>query len=115
MIIEIENYRQENCLQCSQKGTKHGKSTNGVQRLYCKFCKKTWQISYVYNAYFNKTNSFIVQFIKEGCGIRSIARLLEISTNTLLLRIKNIAKEIKLPPLVRASRCAKFVTLSYNK
>ena len=115
MIIEIKNYRQENCLQCSQKGTKHGKSTNGVQRFYCKFCKKTWQISYVYNAYFNKTNSFIVQFIKEGCGIRSIARLLEISTNTLLLRIKNIAKEIKLPPLVRASRCAKFVTLSYNK
>ena len=99
MIIEIENYRQKNCLECSQKGTKHGKSANGVQRLYCKFCKKTWQISYVYNAYFNKTNSFIVQFIKEGCGIRSIARLLEISTNTLLLRIKNIAKEIKLPTL----------------
>jgi IS1 family transposase len=86
-------------LQCSQKGTKHGKNTNGVQRLFCKFCKKTWQISYVYNAYFNKTNAFIIQYIKEGCGIRSIARLLNISTTTLLSRIKNIAKEIKLPTL----------------
>lgn len=81
------------------KGTKHGKSTNGIQRLYCKFCKKTWQVTYVYNAYFNKTNSFIVQFIKEGCGIRSIARLLGISTTTVLLRIISIAKEIKLPTL----------------
>lgn len=99
MIIEIENYRQKNCLQCSQKGTKHGKSTKGIQRLYCKFCKKTWQISYVYNAYFNKTNALIVQFIKEGCGIRSISRLLKISTTTLLLRIRSIAKEIKLPTL----------------
>ncbi len=99
MIIEIENYRQENCLKCSQKGTKHGKSTNGIPRLYCRLCKKTWQISYVYNAYFNKTNSLIIKFTKEGCGIRSIARLLEISSTTLLLRIKIIAKKIQAPIL----------------
>lgn len=99
MVIEIENYRQENCRQCSQKGTKHGKNINGIQRLYCRFCKKTWQASYAYNAYFNKTNALIIKFIKEGCGIRSIARLLGISATTLLSRIRNIAKEIKLPSL----------------
>lgn len=99
MIIDIENYRQENCLQCSQKGTKHGKSTNGIQRLYCRFCRKAWQISYVYNAYFDKTNPLIIGFIKEGCGIRSIARLLQISTTTLMRRIIKIAKTIKQPTL----------------
>ena len=31
MIIEIKNYRQENCLQCSQKGTKINSSkTSGI-------------------------------------------------------------------------------------
>lgn len=99
MIIGIDNYRQETCVQCSQKGTKHGKSTNGIQRLHCKVCNKTWQISYVYTACHHKVNTFIVALIKEGCGIRSISRLLKISTTTLLLRIKSIAKEVKLPVL----------------
>lgn len=99
MIIELENYRQEKCKQCSHKGIKHGKNANGIQRLYCRFCNKTWQISYVYKAYYYKTNTLIISFIKEGCGIRNIARLLDISTTTLMGRIKNIAKKIQQPIL----------------
>jgi IS1 family transposase len=35
----------------------------------------------------------------EGCGIRSIGRLLNISPNTVIKRIKNIASNIKKPPI----------------
>ncbi|MDP9955123.1 IS1 family transposase/transposase-like protein [Epilithonimonas hungarica] len=98
-MIEIENYRQENCLQCERKGVKYGKSSKGIQRLHCKSCHKTWQISYVYKAYSPKVNGFIIRFIKEGCGIRGIAGLLRISTTTLLNRIRSIAQKIQQPIL----------------
>ena len=42
-------------------------------------------------------NNKIFSYIKEGCGIRSIARLLQISTSTVLRRIKDIADCIKKP------------------
>ncbi|MDY3521491.1 IS1 family transposase [Riemerella anatipestifer] len=117
MIIEVENYRQDNCLQCSQKGIKHGMSSIGTQRLYCKFCKKTWQISYAYKAYNHKINSLIILLTKEGCGIRSIARLLSISTTTLLSRIKSIAQSLKFPtlPLHKIYQIDELCTFVKNK
>ena len=42
-------------------------------------------------------NSKIIQFTKEGLGIRSTARILKISVTTLLKRILLIAKNIKQP------------------
>lgn len=38
--------------------------------------------------------------VKEGCGIRSMARLLKVSTNTIIKRIKEIAKGINKPMIV---------------
>lgn len=34
---------------------------------------------------------------KEGCGVRSVARMLKISKNTVLSRMLKISKEIKTP------------------
>jgi insertion element IS1 protein InsB len=48
-------------------------------------------------------NSKIVNYIKEGCGIRSIARLLKIATGTVLRRVRDIADCIK-KPLMRSNR-----------
>jgi insertion element IS1 protein InsB len=55
---------------------------------------------YLYNAYKSDTNENIVLFTKEGLGIRSTARILRISTTTLLKRIITIAQNIKQPIIV---------------
>jgi insertion element IS1 protein InsB len=50
-------------------------------------------------AYEPTVDSTIIAFVKEGCGIRSIARLLRISTNTVLGRITAIANAIPKPTI----------------
>jgi IS1 family transposase len=45
-------------------------------------------------------NSWVAGMVKEGCGIRSMARLLKISTNTIIKRIKQIAKGVSKPLIV---------------
>jgi IS1 family transposase len=54
-------------------------------------------------AYEPTINSSTTAFVKEGCGIRSIARLLHISPNTVLGRIKAIASAI-IKPVVTIGR-----------
>ncbi|WP_421921219.1 IS1 family transposase [Marinifilum sp.] len=71
------------------------------QQYYCKQCKKYVVISYSYHAYQTSLNYKIVALTKEGVGIRGISRLLSISQNTVLSRIKAIASQIKEPILVK--------------
>jgi IS1 family transposase len=52
---------------------------------------------YTYNAYTSTINCDVISHVKEGCGIRSIARLLNISVNTAMSRIKRIAAAINKP------------------
>lgn len=87
------------CRKCQNGGIKHGKSSSGMQRLFCKKCNTTWQSTYIYNACKMTTNQNIISLLREGCGIRSIARLLKISTTTLSKRIIKIAKGIQFPTL----------------
>ncbi len=75
---------------------RYGKS-NGRQRFRCKVCSKTWLEAYRYNAYKTNTNRKIAVLTKEGCGIRSIARILKITANTILKRIKQIANTLQQP------------------
>ncbi|MFA7688354.1 MAG: hypothetical protein WCY25_10865 [Moheibacter sp.] len=49
------------------------------------------------NACHERINSKIIHFTKEGLGIRSTARVLEISPTTLLKRILSIAENIPHP------------------
>lgn len=60
--------------------------------------KKIYRFLYLY-AYKKNINDKIIQFIKEGLGIRSTARILKISTTTLFKRIVSVAKNISLPTL----------------
>ncbi|MCD0465076.1 IS1 family transposase [Flavobacterium sp. ENC] len=76
---------------------KYGKTKSGNQRYICKLCKKTRVENYAYQAYKYDINRSIIQFTKEGLGIRSTARILKISTTTLLKRIIAIAKNIHQP------------------
>ncbi len=74
-------------LQCSVCGAfcnRHGKTANQKQRYKCPVCNKTFITDYTYNAYKTTTNEWITNLVKEGCGIRSIARWLVISNTTVL-------------------------------
>ncbi len=90
------------CKYCGGDCVKNGRQNNGTQRVKCKNCHRKQQKEYSYHAYNPEVNSYIVSHIKEGVGIRSLARLLRISTNTLLDRIRSISHAIT-PPHVTAN------------
>ncbi len=89
---------QKECIHCVGKCVKNGKA-HGRQRYICKTCKRSFLGTYFYNAYKKETNKWIVSLLKEGSGIRSIARLLAISVNTVLSRILSIAKTVNKPAI----------------
>ena len=72
------------CKNCKAQCIKAGVRNNN-QRYYCKQCKKYQQKEYKYQAYEEKTDHAISEYTKEGCGIRSTARLLGISPVVLSL------------------------------
>jgi insertion element IS1 protein InsB len=85
------------CIRCVgeiRSMMKYGKTKSGVQRYISKLCRKTRVKNYAYQAYKPDMNKNIIQFTKEGLGIRSTARILKISTTTLLKRIVSIARKI---------------------
>jgi insertion element IS1 protein InsB len=85
-----------NCQYCKSETIKFGKAY-GKQRYRCKKCHKIQLAIYKRQAYGVWVNAEIAAHVKEGCGIRSIARLLHISATTVLRRIKTIADAIKKP------------------
>lgn len=91
---------QTRCYRCVgdiRNMIKYGKTKSGNQRYVCRTCKKTRVENYVYQAYKGDINQNIIQLTKEGLGIRSTARILQISTTTLLKRIVSIAGNITKP------------------
>ena len=87
------------CIYCSGKLVKNGFSRARKQRYKCKCCNKTIVENYTYNACFSYVNKQIGLLIREGVGIRSIARILQISPTTLLKRIIAISYTVSLPGL----------------
>lgn len=86
------------CSSCYSKNIiKNGTTKTGKQQYFCKSCKKRFLEYYSYIAYRKTTNSNIIQLTKEGVGIRSTARILKISTTTLLKRIICIADKVFQP------------------
>jgi insertion element IS1 protein InsB len=84
------------CLLCKGCCIKWGKSNAGKQRYKCKGCGKACIENYSNHSYIVSDKS-ITSLLKEGCGIRSMARLLQISCTTVLKRIVSIAKAIEKP------------------
>lgn len=91
---------QTKCYRCVgdiRNMIKYGKTKSGNQRYICRACGKTRVENYTYLAYKGDINQNIIQLTKEGLGIRSTARILNISTTTLLKRIVSIARSISKP------------------
>jgi insertion element IS1 protein InsB len=95
-MLCIKAVVNKKCQYCGGLTIKFGKAGT-VQRYRCKSCNRTQLQSYVKHAYKASVNSNIAAHVKEGCGIRSIARLLKIVAGTVLKRIKTIADCIKKP------------------
>ena len=85
------------CRYCKGQCVKAGVRRSGVQKYCCRECKKYQQKEYRNSAYALSINKSIVQLLIEGVGIRGIARVLKISTTTVITRIKRIAKAINKP------------------
>lgn len=86
-----------NCIYCRNNNTTKRGKRNDIQRYQCNSCNKYFQEEYTYNAYNPKTNDQIIRLLKECCGIRSISRILNISTKTVLSRMHNISNGITIP------------------
>jgi len=91
------------CAYCAGKLVKNGFSRSRKQRYKCKDCNKTIVENYTYNAYFSYINKQIVILLTEGVGIRSIAKILQISATTLLKRIIAISDRVNLPVMTPES------------
>jgi IS1 family transposase/transposase-like protein len=88
------------CKYCNSTCIKHGRQKNSQQRFKCKGCGKTQQSIYTKKAYGSAgINTWIAQLVREGCGIRSIARLLGLAINTVVKLIKQVAANIKKPAI----------------
>nr|WP_239452877.1 hypothetical protein [Flavobacterium tistrianum] len=77
-----------------QKVIKNGRTKNNKQQYYCKMCSHRFIEYYTNQAYKLDINEKIVQLTKEGLGIRSMARILEILAAALLKRIVSVARNI---------------------
>lgn len=82
-----------NCRYCNELCIRKG-TQNQIQIYQCKTCLKYQRMSYKYQSKLIEDHQ-IAQLIKEGCGIRSIARILTISPSTVIRRILKIGRSIK--------------------
>ena len=71
------------CSYCCDKLIVHGKAASGKTRYKCKGYCKTQVEYYAYLAYCRSIDRKIIQFIKEGLGIRGISRILKSQTSLL--------------------------------
>lgn len=88
------------CTKCNGIAVKIG-FQGKIQRYKCKFCQKKFQLDFAYKACNINVNDSMITLLKEGCGIRSIARIMGISKNTVLARIISIGNNLKPKPLLQ--------------
>jgi len=85
------------CKYCHQSDVLKKGKRKQIQRYFCKNCSRYFQDSYLYRAYSEDTNDLIISLLKEGCSVRGISRVVKITTKTVLSRMLEISKQIKIP------------------
>ena len=77
------------CPHCSGSDLqKNGHSENGTQRWRCIDCRKSFQLSYRYNARKPGIKEQIIALTLNSSGVRDIGRILKISNNTVVSELK---------------------------
>ncbi|WP_395168124.1 IS1-like element transposase [Piscirickettsia salmonis] len=81
-----------NCPQCSENNViKFGRNSSGNQRYKCKNTgcdKDTFLLNYKRPGDLPETKEKIIDMSMNGSGIRDIARVLKVSTNTVMKELK---------------------------
>lgn len=85
------------CLSCNGKCIKKGKTKFDIQKYQCLNCKKYQREEYKRKGYRGDTEARVKELIRESSGIRSISRVLKISTTTVNVVLKRIASKIQKP------------------
>jgi len=78
------------CFSCDLQ--KNGHSETGTQRWLCKQCRKSFQLSYRYNARKPGVKEQIVELTLNSSGVRDVGRILGINKNTVCSELKKNAK-----------------------
>jgi transposase-like protein len=71
---------------------KNGHSENNTQRWRCVVCRKSFQLSYTYNARKPGVKEQILELTLNGSGVRDIGRVLKINPDTVSAELKKNAK-----------------------
>jgi transposase-like protein len=95
------NANKTSCSRCVDEAVKNGKTRGGKQRYLCKSCGKSFVKNPKAIGYGMRFDESIVSFIREGCGIRSTARLLAIAPSTVIRSLLRISETI-IPPKIPA-------------
>ena len=87
------------CPNCNKDDViKHGKTNEGKQRYCCcngKCLKKTFILDYSYKGYLSEVKESVIDMAINGSGIRDTARVLNITTNTVIKTILKIESKLE--------------------
>lgn len=86
------------CPHCqSEAVVKYGKTSNGKERFRCQqreHCGRTFLQTYAYSGCLPTVKRRIVEMTLNGSGIRDIARVLQVGSNTVLKELKKSSKPL---------------------
>ncbi len=91
------NYLVMKCAYCKNSCIKFGLQKSGLQKFFCKDCKKYQQSTYVRKAWLVGTTDRIQALVREGLALRGIARILNISLSTVISKIKQLSTRLVNP------------------
>ena len=83
------------CVYCrSVEGVvRNGKAPSGLQRYYCRPCRRSFQMDFINNANKPGVRERIVEMALNGSGVRDTARVLGISPTTVIYNLKNLPRK----------------------
>jgi insertion element IS1 protein InsB len=88
------------CPRCPRGNViKHGTTLGGKQRYRCRRCGRQFVNDYSYRGHDPEVRRLVVPLALNGCGIRDIGRVLQISTNTALKLLRRHASRVRRPRL----------------
>jgi IS1 family transposase/transposase-like protein len=91
-------YEEVACPRCSSLNVKkNGITAQHKQRYQCKECERQFITDYTYQAYKPRVRSLVLPMTMNGPGIRDISRVLGMSTNTVLMLIRQAAQQVHQP------------------
>ena len=91
-------YEEVTCPRCSSLNIKkNGKTANRKQRYLCKDCGRQFITRYTYRGCQRALRELIVPMALNSSGVRDTARVLRISTNTVLQTIRAAAAQVAEP------------------